>query len=62
MKQVSYGASMVLQNYMVLNAGKCHFMCLWNNIENETFLFHYHPYGKQQRTKNYWCYNDNKLR
>ena len=46
MKQVSYGASMVLQNYMVLNAGKCHFMCFWNNIENKTFLFHYHPYGK----------------
>ena len=25
---------------MVLNAGKCHFMCLGNNAENETFLFH----------------------
>ena len=25
---------------MVLNAGKCHFMCLGNNKENETFLFH----------------------
>ena len=25
---------------MVLNAGKCHFMCLGNNTENETFLFH----------------------
>ena len=24
---------------MVLNAGKCH-MCLRNNTENETFLFH----------------------
>ena len=27
-------------NYMVLNAGKCHFMCLVNNTENGTFLFH----------------------
>ena len=24
---------------MVLNAGKCHFMCLGNNTETETFLF-----------------------
>ena len=28
------------KNDMVLNAGKCHFMCLVNNAENETFLFH----------------------
>ena len=28
------------ENYMVLNEGKCHFMCLGNNTENETFLFH----------------------
>ena len=28
------------EKYMVLNAGKCHFMCLGNNTENETFLFH----------------------
>ena len=26
------------ENYMVLNSGKCHFMCLGKNIENETFL------------------------
>ena len=24
---------------MVLNERKCHFMCLGNNTENETFLF-----------------------
>ena len=24
---------------MVLNAGKCHFMCLGKNAENETFTF-----------------------
>ena len=28
------------ENYMVLNERKCHFMCLGNNTENETFLFH----------------------
>ena len=28
------------ENYMALNAGKCHFMCLGNNTENEIFLFH----------------------
>ena len=28
-----------LGNYMVLNAGKCHFMCLGKNTENETFSF-----------------------
>ena len=28
------------ENYMLLNAGKCHFMCLGNNTENQTFLFH----------------------
>ena len=27
------------ENYMVLNERKCHFMCLGNNTENETFLF-----------------------
>ena len=27
------------ENYMLLNAGKYHFMCLENNAENETFLF-----------------------
>ena len=27
------------ENYMVLNAGKCHFMCLGKNKENETFTF-----------------------
>ena len=27
------------ENFMVLNAGKCHFMCLGKNTENETFIF-----------------------
>ena len=29
----------LFENYMVLNAGKCHFMCLGKNTENETFTF-----------------------
>ena len=27
------------ENYMVLNADKCHFMCLGKDMENETFSF-----------------------
>ena len=27
------------ENYMVLNADKCHFMCLGKDKENETFIF-----------------------
>ena len=27
------------ENYMVLNADKCHFMCLGKDTENETFIF-----------------------
>ena len=27
------------KNYMVLNAGECHFMCLGKKTENETFIF-----------------------
>ena len=27
------------ENYMVLNSGKCHFMCLGKNIENGTYFF-----------------------
>ena len=30
----------IYENYMVLNGEKHHFICLGNNIENETFLFH----------------------
>ena len=26
------------ENYMVLNLGKCHFMCLGQNAVNETFV------------------------
>ena len=27
------------ENYMVLNQGKCHFMCFGRNSDNETFIF-----------------------
>ena len=27
------------ENYMVLNSGKCHFVCLGNNTEKETYFF-----------------------
>ena len=27
------------ENHMVLNAGKCHFICLGKNAKNETFTF-----------------------
>ena len=27
------------ENFTTLNAGKCHFMCLWKGTENETFNF-----------------------
>ena len=29
----------IYKNYMVLNVGKCHFMCLGKKTENETLLF-----------------------
>ena len=28
------------ENCLVLNAGKCHFMCLGNNTQNKIFVFH----------------------
>ena len=28
------------ENYMVLNSGKCRFMCLRQNTVNETFVYH----------------------
>ena len=42
------------EDYMVLNAGKCHLMCLGNSTENETFLFH-NILWKIARTKNSGC-------
>ena len=45
------------ENYMVLHTGKCHFMCLGNNTENETFLFHNILMENSKEQKNYRCYN-----
>ena len=46
---------------MVLNAGKCHFMCLGNNTENETFSFHNILVENSKEQKNLGVTIDNKL-
>ena len=46
---------------MVLNAGKCHFMCLGNNTENETFLFHNILMENSKEQKILGVIIDNKL-
>ena len=46
---------------MVLNAGKCHFMCLGNNTENETFSFHNILMENSKEQKNLGVTIDNKL-
>ena len=45
------------ENYMVLNAGKCHFMCLGNNAENEAVLFHNILRENSKEQKNSRSYN-----
>ena len=49
------------ENYMVLNAGKCHFMCLGKNTENETFLFHNILMENSKEQKILGVIIDNKL-
>ena len=49
------------ENYMVFNAGKCHFMCLWNKTENETFLFHNILMENSKEQKIIGVVIDNKL-
>ena len=49
------------ENYMVLNARKCHFMCLGNNTENETFLFHNILMENSKEQKILGVITDNKL-
>ena len=46
---------------MVLNAGKCHSMCLGKNTENETFLFHNIPMKNSKEQKIIGVIIDNKL-
>ena len=49
------------KNYMKLNAGKYHFMCLGNNTENETFLFHNILMENSKEQKIVGVIIDNKL-
>ena len=46
---------------MVRNAGKCHFMCLGNNTENETSLFHNILMENNKEEKIFGIIIDNKL-
>ena len=49
------------ENCMLLNAGKCHFVCLGNNTENETFSFRNIPMENSKQQKNLGVTIDNKL-
>ena len=50
------------ENYMVLNAGKCHFMCLGKNTENETFIFNDTIMNNSKEEKIPGVTLDNRLR
>ena len=41
------------KNFIVLNAAKCHFMCLGKNTENETFIFKGTIVNNSKEEKNY---------
>ena len=49
------------ENYIVLNARKCQFMCLGNNTENKTFLFHNILMENSKEQKIIGVIIDNKL-
>ena len=49
------------ENYMVFNAGKCHFMCPRNNAENEALLFHNILLENGKKQKILGVIIDNKL-
>ena len=49
------------ENYMVLNAVKCHFICLGNNTENENFLFNNNLMENSNEQKVLGLIIDNKL-
>ena len=49
------------KNYMVLNAGKCHFMCPGNNAENKALLFHNILLENSKEQKILGVIIDNKL-
>ena len=49
------------EKYMVLNAGKCHFVFLGNNTESEIFLFHNIVMENSKEQKILGVTIDNKL-
>ena len=49
------------ENYMVLNADKCHFMCLGKDTENETFIFNNFIFNNSNEEKILGITIDNKL-
>ena len=57
----SFDTAMVLHSYVVLNAGKCHVMCLGNNTESGTFLFYNILIDESKDQKILGVTTDNKL-
>ena len=49
------------ENYMVLNADKCHFMCYGKDTENETFIFSNFIFNNSNEEKILGITIDNKL-
>ena len=49
------------ENVTILNAGKCHFMCLGKNKENETFIFKDTIMNNRKEEKILGVTIDNKL-
>ena len=47
---------------MVLNSGKCHFMCLCKNAENETYFFNNTEMKNSNEEKILGIIIDNKLK
>ena len=46
---------------MVRNSGKCNFLCLWKNTENETFIFKDTIMNNSKEEKILGVTTDNKL-
>ena len=49
------------ENYVVLNADKCHFMCLFKDTKNETFIFNNFIFNNSYEEKVFEITIDNKL-
>ena len=50
------------EDYLVLNSGKCYFMCLGKNTENETYFFNNTKMKKSSEEKILGITIDNKLK